>query len=205
MSIMIALKKLYDLSRNLLLIGYLSDKLKQRKVIMISGICFCAILNTSLLFIDAHHINTENVPTDSLITTLHCNQGDEKVDKSFVSNKTLPFQLLVGYTMNIRIPIIICNECQNVTSNIFKTDADQLILQVREKNWISITQLDNSMSLCKYCTKDCLESVLQQSLQQHTNQHGNRQHEKNNDLHRPGLWIFVAVLLGAKIWYYNCF
>jgi hypothetical protein len=166
---------------------------------MISGICLCAILNTSLLFIDAHRTNKDINSTGSVLTTLHCFKGAEKVDKTFILNKTLTFQLLVGYTMNIHIPVDDCNECKNTTKAFLKVD-DQLVIEIHEPNWISITQLNDSMSQCNYCTKNCLDSIWEQSLQQLTNQKWNLQQEVKNELHRPGLWIFIGVLLGAKIW-----
>ena len=162
---------------------------------MICGICLCGILNTSLLYIDANHSKEIN-STDSLIT-LHCYQGAEQVEKAFVSNKTLPFQLLVGYTMNIHMKNYI--DQPNITKTIFRT-GDQLIVEVREKNWISITQLKSSLSLCKYCTIDCLDVIFMQSLQETRFQYWERQKEVSIQFHRPGLWIFIIVLLGAKIW-----
>ena len=81
---------------------------------MICGICLCGILNTSLLYIDANHSKEIN-STNSLIT-LHCYQGAEQVEKAFVSNKTLPFQLLVGYTMNIHMKNYI--DQPNITKTI---------------------------------------------------------------------------------------
>ena len=162
---------------------------------MICGICLCGILNTSLLYIDANHSKEIN-STDSLIT-LHCYQGAEQVEKTFVSNKTLPFQLLVGYTINIHMKNYI--DQPNITKTIFRT-GDQLIVEVREKNWISITQLKSSLSLCKYCTIDCLDVIFMQSLQETRFQYWERQKEVSIQFHRPGLWIFIIVLLGAKIW-----
>lgn len=174
---------------------------------MICSICFSAILNTSLLFIDAKCVNREHTPLDSLVMTVHCHhQGVEQTDLSFASNRTFPFQLGIGYTVNVRTPINTCNGCKNGTMATNEIYA-QLIVQVRDTNWISVSQADTSgVSFCKYCgNKECLEKVFVHIVQQHTNQEEYwMQSEVHNELHRPGLWLFIAVLLGAKFWWvYN--
>ena len=178
---------------------------------MISSICVCALLNTSLLFIDASYHDTKEISSVTpLLVTLHCQPTEpEKIDFSFVFNHSLPYEMIVGYTTFVNIPVNI-HRCENHTEAIGK-NFFQLVVEVRDTNWIFINQVNNSDTATRFCNYytnpqciiEVIEDIVVHSFHQYTSNSRLLQKQSTgmkNKWSRPGLWLFIFGVLGAKFW-----
>lgn len=178
---------------------------------MMCSIFFCTVLNTSLLFIDAHLPDEKyNLPSP-MIVTLECHHHQtELLHSSFILNGSFRLNRTIDYTFTIDLPGNYCTDLRNRTqasnySEFF--DHFQFTIKRRDSNWVSLTQLSsNGTSMLQFCnhlwTFECLEKLLLQSYEKTTSRHRllKVQSDANAHLHRPGLWLFVIGLLGAKFW-----